>query len=267
MRARNVKPGFFKNDILAECDLLARILFAGLWCLADREGRLEYRPKKIKAEVLPYDNCNIEKLIGQLAERQFITTYDVDGVFYIQINAFQKHQNCHMREPESTIPAPVQHGASTVQAPGEHGSGPAESPLLNPESPLLNPEYTARAREAGQIVYDTWNQAGLIVHSDYNKFQSNIKAALKGHSADEIITAISNYKTVYHDDRYYWTHKWGLREFLQRGLDRFVPMNFNEKDYLKREENNGNGASKPRQPTGAFGKAKSDGEPYPVEEY
>ena len=270
MRARNIKPGFFKNDLLAECDPLARILFAGLWCLADREGRLEYRAKKIKAEVLPYDNCNIEKLIGQLTERQFITTYDVDGVFYIQINTFQKHQNCHIRESASTIPAPVKHGAGTVQAPGEHGSGPAESPLLNPESPILNPEHTTRAcaREEELFVYDAWNQAGLIVHSDYNKFLPNIRSALKVHSADEIAAAISNYKTVYSDDQFYWSYKWGLREFLQRGLDRFVPKNYNEKDYLRRENSNGGGTGHSHNNTAAtFGKAKGDGQPYPVEEF
>ena len=49
-RARNVKPGFFKNELLAECEPLARILFEGLWCEADREGRLEDRPRRLKAE-------------------------------------------------------------------------------------------------------------------------------------------------------------------------------------------------------------------------
>ena len=55
MRARNIKPGFFKNDTLAELEFAARLLFIGLWGLADRAGRLEDRPKKIKAEVFPYD--------------------------------------------------------------------------------------------------------------------------------------------------------------------------------------------------------------------
>ena len=58
-RSRNIKPGFFLNDDLAECEPLARLLFAGLWCIADREGRLEDRPKRIKIEVLPYDNCDV----------------------------------------------------------------------------------------------------------------------------------------------------------------------------------------------------------------
>lgn len=65
-RARNIKPGFFANEDLAECDPLARLLFAGLWCLADREGRLEDRPKRIRAELLPYDSCDADELLNQL---------------------------------------------------------------------------------------------------------------------------------------------------------------------------------------------------------
>ena len=47
-RARNIKPGFFKNEFLAEMPCEVRLLFIGLWTLADREGRLEDRPKRIK---------------------------------------------------------------------------------------------------------------------------------------------------------------------------------------------------------------------------
>ena len=49
-RARNIKPGFFLNEELGVLPPLVRILFAGLWCIADRDGRLEDRPKRIKME-------------------------------------------------------------------------------------------------------------------------------------------------------------------------------------------------------------------------
>jgi hypothetical protein len=131
MRARNIKPGFFKNDVLAECDALARILFEGLWCLADREGRLEFHPKRIKAEILPYDDCDIIKLIEQLRERGFITVYTFDNEFYLDIPTFTRHQNCHIKEAESTIPAPCENDTCTVVA------GPlTESRLLITDSPL-----------------------------------------------------------------------------------------------------------------------------------
>jgi len=115
-RSRNIKPGFFKNDLLAECEPLARLLFAGLWCQADREGRLEDRPKRIKADCLPYDDCDIEDLLDQLASRGFIVRYVVDGKGFIASPTFLTHQNPHCKEAASSIPAPDKHSASTVQA-------------------------------------------------------------------------------------------------------------------------------------------------------
>ena len=53
-RARNVKPGLMANERLAELPAIARLLFVYLWVLADREGRLEDRPKRIAAQALPY---------------------------------------------------------------------------------------------------------------------------------------------------------------------------------------------------------------------
>lgn len=140
-RARNIKPGFFKNDLLAECDPLARILFQGLWCEADRDGRLEYRPKRIKAEILPYDDCEIDALIQQLAKRGFVQVYEVDDNAYLQVVNFLKHQNPHVKEAASSIPAPsentpapCEHHTSTVQEQNKHTTNPADSLNLIPDS-------------------------------------------------------------------------------------------------------------------------------------
>lgn len=138
-RARNLKPGFFKNELLAECPPLARILFQGLWCEADREGRLEDRPKRLKAEYLPYDNCDADALLGELVARGFIVRYESNGCRYIAVLAFSKHQNPHVREPASSIPAPETHSARTVPAPDKHSSSPALSPFPFPDSKELPP--------------------------------------------------------------------------------------------------------------------------------
>lgn len=105
-RSRNIKPGFFVNEELAECDVLARILFAGLWTLADREGRLEDRPKKIKAALLPYDDCDIESLLAQLEQGGFIARYEVDNRSCIWVVSFHDHQRPHHMEEPSKLPPP-----------------------------------------------------------------------------------------------------------------------------------------------------------------
>ena len=145
-RSRNIKPGFFANDRLAECSPLARLLFAGLWTIADREGRLEDRPKRIKAEVLPYDDCDIGILLGELANGGFIAKYTVGNSKYIQVVAFTKHQNPHKNEADSVIPpmeseaAPYKHHTSTIQAQEKHSTNPADSLNLIPDTGFLIPD-------------------------------------------------------------------------------------------------------------------------------
>lgn len=105
-RSRNIKPGFYKNEDLAECSIWARFIFPGLWMMADREGRLEYRPKRIKGELLPYDNEDVEPLLNELQRFGFILIYEAQGAKFIQIIKFGTHQNPHYKEAPSTIPAP-----------------------------------------------------------------------------------------------------------------------------------------------------------------
>lgn len=141
-RSRNIKPGFFFNDELGRLDPIVRLLFAGLWCVADREGRLLDRPMRIKAETLPYDDVDIDELLNTLHDKKFIIRYSIDEASYIQIINFNKHQNPHKNEAESTIPpyietAPDKHSTSTVQAPEKHTTNPADSLNLIPDS--LNP--------------------------------------------------------------------------------------------------------------------------------
>lgn len=140
-RSRNIKPGFFKNDLLAECHPLARILFCGLWCEADREGRLHDRPKRIKADCLPYDECDCDELLNQLDARGFIVRYQVGEDRYIAIPEFAKHQNPHCKEQPSTIPAPDMHGASTVQDPSKDVDSTELAGLI-PDSLTLIPSVS-----------------------------------------------------------------------------------------------------------------------------
>lgn len=103
-RARNIKHAFFTNDELAELSVSARLLFIGLWTLADREGKLIDKPKRIKAQLFPYDNLSIDSLLSDLHAAGFIVRYRVCNETYIQVVNFNKHQNPHKNEQESEIP-------------------------------------------------------------------------------------------------------------------------------------------------------------------
>ena len=145
-RARNIKPALFKNEILGVADPMLTLLFEGLWLLADRAGRLEDRPLRIKGELFPYrEGLDMESLLGWLAENGFIVRYQVDGKRYIEIDNFVKHQNPHRNEPESEIPS-ASNGCTTSDfgrsASEEIGSAPADSLSLDsliPDSLIPDP--------------------------------------------------------------------------------------------------------------------------------
>lgn len=104
-RTRNIKPGFFKNEDLADLGFPSMLLFAGLWTLADRAGRLEDRPRRIKAEIFPYSPKQpVGKMLDELSQRKFILRYVCADERYIQVVAWERHQNPHHREAPSTIP-------------------------------------------------------------------------------------------------------------------------------------------------------------------
>lgn len=175
-RTRLIKPGFFSNDSLAECDPLARILFAGLWTLADRAGRLEYRPARIKAQVLPYDPVDVPALVGQLEARGFVRRYEVDGAAYLQVEAFTRHQNPHRNEGDSVCPEPPKNtgenetrviDASTRGADASTRviDGTARALTLNPLTLTLNPSSESPSRAAKRPRSETadgiaWTAAG-----------------------------------------------------------------------------------------------------------
>lgn len=142
-RARNIKPGFFTNEELVELPFSTRLLFIGLWTLADREGRLEDKPKRIKMHLFPADEIDVEEALCSLQSSGFLTRYEVDGARYIQVLAFRKHQNPHRDEKPSSIPPEGSNGANTVQARCEHSANPADSPIPDSPIPETSTSYSA----------------------------------------------------------------------------------------------------------------------------
>lgn len=177
-RSRNIKPGFFENEDLTEMSPYGRLLYIGLWMHADGHGKLEYRPRRLKMQILPCDDVSAEELLSDLERLGFIETYECSlnpGKRVIRVPSFLKHQNPHVKErnkpsqwsnppgtpqdvvnesepkkakksdtsPENSGLVSGESSASTVPArknQGQNQTCPDESLLLNNESLLLNPE-------------------------------------------------------------------------------------------------------------------------------
>jgi hypothetical protein len=158
-RARNIKPGFFESDQLGEVSFCARLLFIAMWQLADRCGRLERRPAKLRAYAFRYDAlsvADVDKMLAELERASLIVLTDADGLDIIEIPTFAKHQTPHPKEPSlyeprkvSALPPGEAQKPRKVSAhPPSHKEKPRKvsafvdetgvEPPLNPESLLLN---------------------------------------------------------------------------------------------------------------------------------
>jgi hypothetical protein len=140
--------------------------------MAVREGRLEDRPMRIKAELFPYEfGMDVEPLLAELAGAKahgngaFILRYEVSGRRYLEISNFSKHQKCHVKEPASTLPGPNRaKPGDDVSPPVVAGANPPESESVTesvngvgvgkpePARFLTGPEREDYAR----TVWDAW---------------------------------------------------------------------------------------------------------------
>ncbi|KKM93305.1 hypothetical protein LCGC14_1209800 [marine sediment metagenome] len=139
-RSRNIKPGFFKNEQIGDCSLAARLLFVGLWTLADYRGVLECRPRRIGVEIFPFDRkLDIEKLLTELQNQRLIALFRETEKDWIHVCNFTKHQNPHKKEREagSTLPDPT----NTRPTPGNTGASTELAGLI-PDSLILIPDST-----------------------------------------------------------------------------------------------------------------------------
>lgn len=139
-RIRNIKPDYFTDAELADLSPLHRLLFPALWCQADRDGRLEDKPRELKVKCLPYDDCDVDRLLADLHAAGFIVRYEADGRRYIAIRGFGEHQRFHKDEKPAGFPAPpepTQRGATDSAMPLPTAAMPLSDEGVSPPKPRL----------------------------------------------------------------------------------------------------------------------------------
>jgi len=209
---RSIKPDYFTDADLGELSPLHRLLFAGLWCHADRRGRLKDKPKELKVKILPFDkSANVDEMLAELEIGRFLRRYEVEGSRYIYIEGFEEHQRPNSREPESTLPAPTprlahaqadlppdlrMHAHAQEEGKGREGKGKGrEIPDAEQES-LLNEQQASEVDSTEKILthYLTALKAqGLELRATDAK-REEIRSALgRGWKPDELLDAINGF--------------------------------------------------------------------------
>lgn len=123
MRARILKPGFFRNEDLASLSCQHRLLFAAMLCMADREGRIKFRPRCIKIDAFPFDGDvdvrAITNLVWDLHRTGMVKVYSLGNEQFIHVVNFLKHQHVNIREAQSTLPSPDDSASNDAVVPEE----------------------------------------------------------------------------------------------------------------------------------------------------
>lgn len=220
-RARNIKHSFFSNDELGEIDPLGRLLFIGLWTLADYKGDLEWREKRVKAQILPYDNCDIKKLAINLDKSGFIRFYSNGNSIYLNIVNFAKHQNPHKNERNkgSDIPGYCEEYRQAIDLKGvtinldKSGLKPECSHSNRADSCSLIPDSCSLIPEQVESEFDRFWKAGMVKHGKKSAFNAFKKIAKK--QKDLIIFT----------DKLIFDIRWRL-ENQQIGFDNLYPATY-----------------------------------------
>lgn len=137
-RIRTIKPEFFDDEDLCALSFQHRLCYIGLWTQADKAGRLEDRPMRLKARIFPFDNLDMDATLADLADKGFILRYEAQGRRHLAIRptSWAKHQRPRQDEPESILPAPdsdLTRGAIAPRGQAEAHEAP-ESSLWSDES-------------------------------------------------------------------------------------------------------------------------------------
>lgn len=103
-RIRTIKPEFFTSEDIIKLSPFARLFYIGLWCEADRIGRLNWKPLTLKFRYLPADNVEINEISEELISAKLLNVYEVDGEKYAEIPKFIKHQIINVKEAQSKLP-------------------------------------------------------------------------------------------------------------------------------------------------------------------
>jgi len=136
-RIRTIKPDFWTDGNMVSLSPFARLLYIGMWnfTLCDH-GHVADDAMKLKLQILPMDNVDIEALLAEIMQQGRVTRVVAgDGRTYLLIKRFEDHQKIDPRW-KTRCPACAQKGSLTpAETPVSLGELP-ETPEASPTLPL-----------------------------------------------------------------------------------------------------------------------------------
>jgi hypothetical protein len=197
-RKRLLSPQFFTSRSLAKCSRDARLLFAGLWLIADRSGRMEWTPKWVEGQIFPFDDdVDIRALVAELEAVGSVVVYEGPSGAYLAIPSWSLWQNPHKNESQSTLPAPdcdgVQRIATKTRVKRDKAATKTRAARSLPESITVSKSVSVGDRRSvalagledaaldiGSFIFDSWSDRDLGPEDTFGEWVATHLAAHPG---------------------------------------------------------------------------------------
>lgn len=108
-RIRTIKPTFFRSRSVKRLSQNAKLVWIGLWNLADDEGRLLDELGILAGDLwsLSLSEAKLNAALKELDDESRILRYEVAGHKYIQVTNWSEHQRINRPAPSLLPPAPL----------------------------------------------------------------------------------------------------------------------------------------------------------------
>ena len=99
-RKRMVDPSIWQSEDFSKLSTLAKLVFIGLFSLADDEGRGRANPMYLKSSLFPYNedlrSADIEKTLSEISSNMSVVFYSCDGSSYYSLLIWYSFQRIYM---------------------------------------------------------------------------------------------------------------------------------------------------------------------------
>ncbi|WP_233863517.1 hypothetical protein [Paraburkholderia adhaesiva] len=131
-RIRSIKPAFWTSPQIVHVPIPARLLFIGTWNFADDNGNLPRDAERLKLQIFPADDIDVEPLVCALITHGLLIEYSVSCRRYLHIVGFRAHQVIS-RPSRAAYPKPPD-TAEKPASTGNDGNSPAAENGENSQS-------------------------------------------------------------------------------------------------------------------------------------
>lgn len=105
-RIRSIKPEFWQDELIASLPMEVRLLYIGLWTMADDGGRFRANPRFVRSQVFPYDpDVDVSAGLEKLHEIGRVQLYEAEGQSFGWVRNFARHQRID-KPKASVLPKP-----------------------------------------------------------------------------------------------------------------------------------------------------------------